>query len=469
MAMKVYNTLSRKKEKFVPEIDGKIRMYVCGPTVYGLIHIGNARTFTTFDLVRRYFEYKGYKVDYVQNITDVGHLTDVGEDKIMRGAAERGMNPWDFVELNIKEYFKDLDLLNIKRPTHSPRATECIQDMIDVVKKLIEKGYAYQINGSVYFDTSKFRDYGKLSKMSKEELAKLKIEPNPKKRNPSDFALWIAAPEDYPMKWESPWGIGFPGWHIECSTMASKFLGLPLDIHGGGKDLIFPHHENEIAQAEAATGKKFVNYWMHGEFILIDGKKMSKSLGNIITARDAARKYGPMVLRFFFISSHYRSEINFTESALQNAKRELDKLKIFMQKLKFVKEQDGEQIDHLISDIKEKFEEAMDDDFNTPAALTHLFEFIKTINSLIAEKKISKRDANKVYNLFLNFDKVLGLKLGEERELPDELKELIERRNKLRREKKWAEADKIRAELRKKGVILEDLNGETIWRWEDGS
>lgn len=444
-------------------------MYVCGPTVYGLIHIGNARTFTTFDLVRRYFEYKGFEVNYVQNITDVGHLTDVGEDKIMAGAAKQHMDPFDFVELNIKEYFKDIDLLNIKHPTHSPRATEYINEIIKVIKKLEQKGYAYRINGSVYYDTSKFKNYGKLSRISKSDLAKLKIEPNPKKRNPSDFALWIAAPEDYPMKWNSPWGIGFPGWHIECSTMSSKLLGLPLDIHGGAKDLIFPHHENEIAQAEAATGKKFVNYWMHGEFILINGKKMSKSLGNIITARDAAKKYGAMVLRFFFISSHYRSEINFTEDALKNARRELNKLRAFVQKLKFVKEKQGEDVNMLIDELKKKFESAMDDDFNSPAALTAIFEFVKSINTLIAKKRLSKSDANKIYKLFLKFDDVLGLRLAEKKKLPEKFRELIEQRNILRKKKRWKEADKIRADLKKKGIILEDINGETIWRWEDES
>ncbi|MCD6398367.1 MAG: cysteine--tRNA ligase, partial [Candidatus Aenigmarchaeota archaeon] len=302
MTLKFYNTMSKKKEVFKPIRKGEVGMYVCGPTVYGLIHIGNARTFLTFDILYRYLKYKGFAVKYVQNITDVGHLTDVGEDKIMVGAKKKNMNVFDFVNLMIEEYLKDLKSLNIEKPTFLPRASEHIQDIIDVVKKLIENGYAYESNGFVYYDISKFKNYGKLSGQNPEELQKKVEEEHGSRKNKGDFALWIPSPEDYPMKWESPWSIGFPGWHIECSTMSSKYLGLPFDIHGGGKDLIFPHHEDEIAQAEGATGKKFVNYWLHSEFIKINKKKMSKSLGNIISARDAVKKYGWRTIRYFLIS-----------------------------------------------------------------------------------------------------------------------------------------------------------------------
>jgi len=309
--MKIYNTLTRKKEDLKTREEGKIYMYVCGPTVYGDIHIGNARTFITFDIISRYLRYKELDVKYVINITDVGHLTDAGEDKIMKGAKEKNMKPIEFVNLMIKGFKEDLKLYNIQEPNKMPRASEHIQDMIETIKKIIENGFAYESNGFVYFNISKFPEYGKLSRQNPDFLEKQREESHGDKKHGGDFALWIPAPEDYPMQWDSPWGKGFPGWHIECSTMSSKYLGVPLDIHGGGKDLMFPHHEDEIAQTKAATGNDLCNYWMYGEFILINGEKMSKSIGNIVSARDFEKKWGKAA-RYFLMSSHYRTEINYT-------------------------------------------------------------------------------------------------------------------------------------------------------------
>ncbi len=456
--LKLYNTLTRKKETFRP-VKKEVRMYVCGPTVYGLIHIGNSRTFMTFDILYRYLRYKGFKVKDIQNITDVGHLTDIGEDKIMKGAAQRKMDPFSFVNEMIKEYFSDLKLLNIQKPKFV-RATEHINDMIKVIQTLLNKGYAYVSDGYVYYDISKFKDYGKLSGQKMEELKKQRIEPHPKKRNPGDFALWIPAPKDYPMKWKSPWSEGFPGWHIECSTMSSKYLGLPIDIHGGGKDLIFPHHEDEIAQAEAATGKKFVNYWMHSEFILIDGKKMSKSLGNIITARDAAKKYGPRALRYFLMASHYRTEINLTEKNIKAAQKTVERLLEFMNRLEEAKENGGEynkNIATLIDDVKNKFEEAMDDDLNMPLALSHIHTFISNINKYIANKNFNKKNIKEIQEIMLKFDSVLGLQLKAEKiKIPDKIKKLLEKREEARKKKNFKEADEIRKQILDEGYIIED-------------
>lgn len=465
MVLKLYNTMGRKKEIFKEIEKGKVRMYVCGPTVYGPIHIGNARTFMTFDILYRYLKYKEYKVKYVQNLTDVGHLTDIGEDKIMKGAAEKGMEPFDFVELMIKNYFEDLRSLNISKPDISPRASDHIKDMIEVIKNLIEKGYAYESGGYIYYDITKFKDYGKLSGQRLEELKEQRIEPHPKKRNPGDFALWIPAPQDYPMKWESPFGLGFPGWHIECSTMSSKYLGLPFDIHGGGKDLIFPHHEDEIAQAEAASGKKFVNYWMHGEFILVEGKKMSKSLGNIILVRDAVKKYGAKSIRYFLFSSHYKTEIDLTEKAMKAAESTVKKFTDFIFRLKKVEGKENKKVPELIKKIKLEFENAMDDDLNMPEALSKLFEFMREVNSLIDKRQISKKNALDVYNTMLEFDKVLGLDLAvKKEEISDEIKGLIEQREEARKKKDFAEADKIRKELKEKGILLEDTPTGVRWR-----
>ena len=464
--MKVTNTATGKKEEFIPREKGRVYMYVCGPTVYGPMHIGNAITFTRFDVIHRYLKWRGFDVKYVQNITDVGHLTDVGEDKIIKGAKKMKMNVFDFVNLMIKYYFEDLKALNILKPDLSPRASEHIQDMIDVIKKLIERGYAYESNGYVYYDISKFKDYGKLSKQNPEYLEKQRKETHGDKKHEGDFVLWFPAPEDYPMKWDSPWGKGFPGWHIECSTMSSKYLGFPLDIHGGGKDLVFPHHEDEIAQAEGATGKKFCKYWIHGEFILISNEKMSKSIGNVVTARDLVKKYGTNAVRYFLISSHYRTEVNLTEESLMSAKRTVNKLIDFVDKMKELKV-DGEynqKIKEKMDETRKKFEESMDDDFNMPLALAAIFDLVNEVNKAIDEKNVSKKNLMEVYDLMTDLNKVLGVLEHEKGELPKEILDLIIKRETYRKMANFEAADKIRKELNEKGYWIEDSPEGPRWK-----
>lgn len=464
--MKIYNTTTSKKEEFVPRENGHVYMYVCGPTVYGPMHIGNARTFTTFDIVYRYLKWKGFNVKYVQNITDVGHLTDVGEDKIMKGAKAMGMNVNDFVNLMIRTYFEDLKSLNILKPDVSPRASDHIQEMIETIKKLIENSYAYESKGYVYFDISKFKDYGKLSKQNPEYLEKQRKETHGDKKHEGDFVLWFPAPADYPLKWSSPFGVGFPGWHIECSTMSSKYLGLPLDIHGGGKDLIFPHHEDEIAQAEGATGKKFCNYWMHGEFILINDEKMAKSVGNVVPAREAVKKYGSNALRYFLISSHYRTEINLTEESIQSAKNTVNKLIGFVDKIKELKPSGNysKNIKDKIDETRKKFEQSMDDDFNMPLALASIFDLVNETNRAIDEKNVSRENLDEVYDAMMDFDKVLGVLEHKKGELPKEISDLIMKREGYRKRGDFASADKIRGELAEKGIIVEDSPEGPRWR-----
>ena len=458
--------MSGKKEEFVPREKGHVYMYACGPTVYGLMHIGNARTFTTFDIVYRYLKWKGFNVKYVQNITDVGHLTDVGEDKIMKGSKEMGMKVNDFVNLMIQNYFEDLKSLNILKPDISPRASDHIQEMIETINKLIENGYAYESKGYVYFDISKFKNYGKLSKQNPDFLEKQRKETHGDKKHEGDFVLWFPAPEDYPLKWNSQFGIGFPGWHIECSTMSSKYLGLPLDIHGGGKDLIFPHHEDEIAQAEGATGKKFCNYWMHGEFILINDEKMAKSVGNIISARDAVKKYGGKGLRYFLFSSHYRTEINFTEESIRSAKNTVNKLIDFVDKIKEV-DPTGDYNKNLkekVDETRKKFEASMDDDFNMPLALAAIFDLVNETNRIIDEKRVSKKNLEEVYELMMDFDKVLGILEHEKEKLPKEILGLIIKREGYRKRGDFETADKIRKELAEKGILVEDTPEGPRWK-----
>lgn len=461
MVLKVYNTELREKEVFRPIKEGKVNMYVCGPTVYGRIHIGNARTFTAFDILYRYLKYRGFDVKYVQNITDVGHLTDVGEDKIMVGARERDMEVFDFVEEMIGNYKKDLQSLNILFPDRFCRASRHISDMIEVVQKLIENGYGYESNGFVYYDISKFDDYGRLSGQNPEELQKkIDGEEHGDKRNKGDFVLWFPCPKDYPMKWESPWGTGFPGWHIECSTMSSKYLGLPFDIHGGGKDLIFPHHEDEIAQAEGATGKKFVNYWLHSEFIKIEGEKMSKSLGNVISAHKAVEKYGWRPVRYLLISAHYRKELNFTEETMRESKKAVDKLRNFVCRLREEAEgKHNKEFKEKLEKFTQQFEKHMDNDLNVPQALSSIFKLINTANKYMDGGKLSKENAKEALNTLGEVDKVLGLKLLEkkDKEIPKAGKKLVEKREKLRKEGKYKQSDQIRDTLREKyNVIVED-------------
>ncbi len=466
--IRIYNTLTQKKDEFVPVHDGKVGMYVCGPTVYNYIHIGNARPFIVFDVVRRYLKFKGYKVTYVQNLTDI-------DDKMINKAKEMGTTVDKVAEKFIAEYFKDADALGIERADVHPRATEHIKEIIDLIKKLEEKGYAYKIDGDVYYDISKFKEYGKLSHQKIEELqAGARIEVNEKKKNPLDFALWKAYKEGEPY-WESPWGKGRPGWHIECSAMSMKYLGETLDIHAGGADLIFPHHENEIAQSEAATGKPFVKYFMHNGYLFIDKEKMSKSLGNILTVREMLSRYPKEVFRYFMLSAaHYRNPINFSDEQLQAAKGALERLynaqMLFNEKYKknnfrLIVNKEDEEMLAAIERFKGEFEEAMDDDFNIPLAIASLFNFVKDVNKYIEKEDLSKDVMDKIKEVFDIYLKLLGIERTREEEMLDsEIQQLIEKRQKARAEKNWAEADRIRDELLKKGIVLEDTKDGVRWK-----
>jgi len=486
MSLKIYNTISRKKEKFIPVQKGKVKMYVCGMTVYSDAHIGHARTYLAFDIIRRYLEYKGYKVTYVQNITDV-------DDKIIAAANEKGIDPLEYSRYFTERCLGDLDALGIRRADLYPKASENIKDMIEMIKKILENGYGYISDGDVYFSVEKFKGYGKLSKQRLEEMkAGARIEPTEKKRNPLDFALWKSAKPNEP-SWDSPWGRGRPGWHIECSTMSSKYLGLPFDIHGGGMDLIFPHHENEIAQAEAATGKKFVNYWIHVGLLTVNKEKMSKSLGNIINVREVIRKWKPEVIRFFFASNHYRSPPDFNEKALENTESALKKIYRVKQDLEnYCKEKHGAASSEKafleeVKRFKENFEKAMDDDFNTPKAIAEIFSFIKVVNKYLKNKAISSKAAEKAYSTLLQLGKILtlfqGEKLGEkikekllklaekyeikvetEGDIDKVIDELLKVREDARRNREWSKADTIRAELNELGIEIEDTKEGTKWR-----
>ncbi|KHO61963.1 cysteinyl-tRNA synthetase [Thermoanaerobacter sp. YS13] len=464
--MKLYNTLSRTKEEFEPLNDKIVNMYVCGPTVYNYIHIGNARAFIVFDTVRRYLEYKGYKVNYVQNFTDI-------DDKIIKRAQEENVTTKEVAEKYIDEYFKDADNLGIKRATVHPKATEHIEDIIEFIKILIDKGYAYVVNGNVYFETAKFKDYGKLSQKNIEELqAGARIEINEEKKNPLDFVLWKAQKPGEPA-WDSPWGKGRPGWHIECSAMSTKYLGKTLDIHAGGPDLVFPHHENEIAQSEAAYGQPFSKYWMHIGYLNINNEKMSKSKGNFFTVREITKKYNPEILRLFMLMAHYRSPINFSLDLMEQAKSAYERLLNAMANLKHLftackeKELNEEEkrIKEKFEEYKKEFEEAMDDDFNTADAISILFEIAKTANTNLSGNS-SKKLVEYILDMFLKLSEVLGLSYrGVETELNDEeILALIEERQKARKEKNWKLADEIRDRLREKGIILEDTPEGVRWK-----
>ncbi|MBM7582890.1 cysteinyl-tRNA synthetase [Caldicoprobacter guelmensis] len=455
--MKLYNTLTKRKEEFVPLHEGEVRMYSCGPTVYDYFHIGNARPFIIFDTLRRYLEYKGYKVVFVQNFTDI-------DDKMIKRANEEGITVKELGDRFIDEYFKDADALGIKRATFHPRATQHIDDMIDLIKKLIEKGVAYEINGNVYFDTSAFPEYGKLSGQKLEELeAGARVEVEEGKKNPMDFALWKAQKPGEP-GWDSPWGKGRPGWHIECSVMAMKYLGETIDIHAGGQDLIFPHHENEIAQSEAATGKPFARYWLHNGYINVNNEKMSKSLGNFFTVREIMKRFDPEVVRLFMLSAHYRNPINFSEDMLKQAQSALERLYNCKANLlhlienapcKEPSEEEKAFIQRLVG-YKLRFEEAMDDDINTADALAVIFDMVRDINSQLSAGS-SKQAVEKAYALLDELTGVLGLLRKDPRqELDPEIKALIEKRQQARKEKNWALADQIRDELKARGIILED-------------
>ncbi|MDI3529891.1 MAG: cysteinyl-tRNA synthetase [Thermoanaerobacter sp.] len=464
--MKLYNTLSRTKEEFEPLNDKIVNMYVCGPTVYNYIHIGNARAFIVFDTVRRYLEYKGYKVNYVQNFTDI-------DDKIIKRAQEENVTTKEVAEKYIDEYFKDADNLGIKRATVHPKATEHIEDIIEFIKILIDKGYAYVVNGNVYFETAKFKDYGKLSHKNIEELqAGARIEINEEKKNPLDFVLWKAQKPGEPA-WDSPWGKGRPGWHIECSAMSTKYLGKTLDIHAGGPDLVFPHHENEIAQSEAAYGQPFSKYWMHIGYLNINNEKMSKSKGNFFTVREITEKYNPEVLRLFMLMAHYRSPINFSLDLMEQAKSAYERLLNAVANLKHLLtvckdrelNEEEKRIKEKFEEYKKEFEDAMDDDFNTADAISVLFEMSKTANTNISGNS-SKKLVEYILDIFLKLSEILGLSYrGVETELNDEeILALIEERQKARKEKNWKLADEIRDRLREKGIILEDTPEGVRWK-----
>jgi len=459
MALQIYDTLSRRKKKFIPR--GKIvKMFVCGPTVYDYAHIGHARSYITFDIVARYLRWKGYKLNYVQNITDI-------DDKIINRARESGKAPAKLAKEFEKTYLADVQALNVISVDEYVRASEYVKEIIDQVRRLMKKGFAYQIDDGVYFDISKFSDYGKLSRQNPDDLQKHRIEPNPQKRNQGDFSLWKKHKEGEP-SWPSPFGAGRPGWHIEDTAITEKYFGPQYDIHGGGIDLIFPHHECEIAQIEAVSGKKpLVNYWMHNEFLMVNGEKMAKSLGNFVTIRDALKNYEPQVLRLFFAATHYRQPINYSEENLRNTNVVYKKFVDFVLKLKGAKGKSKIKVDSEIAKAKKQFESAMDDDFNIAGALAVIFNFMSEINKLIDANKLSSATAKKVYAQMLDFDKVLGLDLKniKEEKLPAELMKLIKEREQARKTKDWKTSDRIRNELKEKGIAVEDLQaGGTRWK-----
>ncbi|PAV27922.1 cysteine--tRNA ligase [Virgibacillus profundi] len=464
MSITVYNTLTRKKEAFTPLEEGKVSMYVCGPTVYNYIHIGNARPAIVFDAVRRYFEYKGYDVDYVLNFTDV-------DDKIIKTAKELGEEVPDIANRFIDAYLEDVGALGVKKATHNPRVMDTMDDIIHFIAALVEKGYAYSVDGDVYFKPRSFEGYGKLSHQSIDELRSgARIQIGEKKEDPLDFALWKRA-KDEEIAWESPWGEGRPGWHIECSAMAKKYLGETIDIHAGGQDLTFPHHENEIAQSEAMNGKSFANYWMHNGYINIDNEKMSKSLGNFVLTRDLIEQHDPQVLRFFMLSVHYRNPINFTEELLEGAHNSLDRIKTAYSNLEHRKEsslnleKDTNKWLEKVNAFKQQFEKEMDDDFNTANAISVLFDLTKEANVYLQSNQTSSNVIEAFQEAITTLLSVLGITLQEDSVLLDEeIEALIEERNEARSARNFARADEIRDMLKEKNIILEDTAQGIRWK-----
>ena len=464
--MKIFNTMTRSKEEFKPLEEGKVKMYVCGPTVYNYIHVGNARPFIIFDTLRRYLEYRGYDVTFVQNFTDV-------DDKIIKRGHEEGIAPEEIAQKYIKEYFVDADGLGIKRASVHPQVTENIEQIIEFVKELEDKGYAYAVNGDVYFDTQKFEGYGKLSGIKQEELeAGSRIEINDQKKHPMDFVLWKAKKEGEP-GWTSPWGEGRPGWHIECSVMSRRYLGDTIDIHAGGQDLKFPHHENEIAQSEARSGKTFSNYWMHNEYININNEKMSKSKGNFFTVRDISKLYDLEVVRLFMLSTHYRNPINFSDEILNQSKAGLERLYNAKERVEFIisklndnaENADELKLEEELNSFRQRFIEAMDDDLNTADALSIIFELARFMNSNVNENS-TKEFANKVLGEFNELTGVLNIvnKKHEEDMLDEEIEALIQKRTEAKKNRDFKLADEIRDELLEKGIVLEDTRQGVKWR-----
>jgi cysteinyl-tRNA synthetase len=483
--IRVYNTMSGSKEDFVPVVPGQVRMYVCGITAYDVCHLGHARSAIVFDIMKRYLRYKGLKVTHVRNITDI-------DDKIIARAAKENVTYDVIAKKYTEEYYRDMEMLGVSRADIEPNATDHIKEMIETIQGLIQKGYAYPVDGDVYFEVGKFSDYGKLSKKNIEDLiAGARVEVDERKRSPLDFALWKSSKEGEPW-WESPWGKGRPGWHIECTAMSSKYLGESFDIHGGGADLIFPHHENEIAQSEAYTGKQFVKYWMHNGFITVDKEKMSKSLGNFFTIKDILEKYEPEVVRYFLLSAHYRSPIEFSDVHLNEAELSIDRYYSTVTRIKDFLEAEGPaakpgtfaELEKLLLSFKDKFHNAMNDDFNTASALGFIFELIREVNKFLDSKPsdqkakelvIKTRDllteVGSVLNIFnktpeewyMSLMKVKKIEFSEEA-----LLRKITERQEARKQKEWATADAIRKELEVKGIILEDKKDGTAWKVRAG-
>ncbi|WP_234123328.1 cysteine--tRNA ligase [Clostridium hydrogenum] len=466
--MKIFNTMTRQKEEFVPLNPNEVKMYVCGPTVYDFFHIGNARTFVVFDTVRRYFEYRGYKVDFIQNFTDI-------DDKMINRANKEGTTVSELGNKYIDEYYKDADNLHIERATCNPRATEFMDEIIKFISDLIDKGYAYEVEGDVYFNTKSFEKYGKLSGQNLDDLkAGARIDVDERKKEPMDFAVWKKQKEGEP-GWESPWGIGRPGWHIECSCMASKLLGDTIDIHAGGMDLVFPHHENEIAQSEARSGKKFANYWMHSAYLNINNKKMSKSLNNFFTTREILDRYDAEVVRMFLLSAQYRTPLNFSEELLDSAKLSMERLYNSIGNLEnLLNEVKSDEITEeerkykaSIEKYKEKFIEKMDDDFNTADAISTIFELVKDINI-----NINVNSSREIVKYLLDLIRGLGKPLGILQKstvtsLEDEIEKLIQERQEARKNRDFKLADKIRDDLKARGIILEDTPEGVRWKLQD--
>lgn len=466
--MKIYNTMTRKKEEFVPIREGKVGIYVCGPTVYDYIHIGNARPMIVFDTLRRYLTYKGYEVNYVSNFTDV-------DDKIIKRANEEGVDASVISERYIAEAKKDMAALNVQEATTHPQATQEIPDMIALVETLIEKGYAYEVNGTVYFRTRQFKEYGKLSHKNLDDLRsgnrELKVSGDSEKEDSLDFVLWKPKKEGEPA-WESPWGEGRPGWHLECSCMSKKYIGDIIDIHAGGEDLIFPHHENEIAQSEAANGTEFARYWMHNAFLKINNEKMSKSLGNFFTVREIGEKYPLQVIRFFMLSAHYRSPLNFSDELIEAAKNGLERILTAYDKIKTVAEhmetesltEQEQALCEQIDAFVKKYEAAMDDDLNTADAIAVIFELVKLTNTTV-QTGSSKEYCEKAMTTIKQLCDVLGIEVEREQELLDtDIEQLIEERQQARKDKNFARADEIRNLLQEQGIALEDTREGVKWK-----
>jgi len=476
LALKIYNTLSRQKENFVPLEDNYVKIYVCGVTLYDELHLGHARAAVVFDVIVRYLEHKYYKVKYITNFTDVG-------DKMINRAKSLGISIFDLSKKFIGEYFQQMKLLGVKRANYYPCATQHIKEIIELIKKLEIRGLAYPRDGNVFFRVRKFPSYGKLSGQNLENIdVGARIEVDEKKDDPLDFALWKKAKEGEP-SWDSPWGRGRPGWHIECSAMAMKYLGESIDIHGGGRDLIFPHHENEIAQSEAATGKQFAKYWVHNGLVITKGQKMSKSIGNVLTLSQALKKYTPEAIRYFLLSAHYRSSLEYNENSLEEATSSLERVYTVFKRIKELKEKarkdlslelkrEKEELSNYLDKMEEKFTCAMEDDFNTPLALSVIFEGVKKANFLLGKEELLDEDS---YQLLMNLEKkirsmgrILGLFQQEEKilgEREERLVQLLVRvRSKLREKKEWGLADEIRKELSEVGIELEDKRDRTVWR-----